>query len=33
MIRPGRNIAIRVPLHLWDSTVALYRDRAHDQAN
>lgn len=27
MIRPGRNIAIKVPLHCWDETVAFYRDR------
>jgi hypothetical protein len=27
MIRPGRNIAIKVPLHRWDETVAFYRDR------
>ncbi|MEM7722068.1 MAG: hypothetical protein AAF376_06810 [Pseudomonadota bacterium] len=26
-IRPGRNIALKVPLHLWDETVAYYRDR------
>ncbi|MFN3209672.1 MAG: hypothetical protein ACE369_11885 [Roseovarius sp.] len=24
---PGRNIAIKVPAHLWDETVAFYRDR------
>ncbi len=27
MIRPGKNIAIKVPLHRWDDTVAYYRDR------
>jgi len=27
MIEPGRNIAIKVPLHKWDETVAFYRDR------
>ncbi|MGJ3261773.1 MAG: hypothetical protein ACFE0R_00920 [Salinarimonas sp.] len=27
MIGPGRNIAIKVPLHRWDETVAFYRDR------
>lgn len=27
MIRPGRNIAIKVPPHRWDETVAFYRDR------
>lgn len=26
-IRPGRNIAIKVPLHKWEETVAFYRDR------
>ncbi|MEM7643753.1 MAG: hypothetical protein AAF366_14650 [Pseudomonadota bacterium] len=26
-LRPGRNIAIKVPLHRWDETVAFYRDR------
>lgn len=26
-IRPGRNIAIKVPLHRWADTVAFYRDR------
>lgn len=26
-IRPGQNIAIKVPLHKWDETVAFYRDR------
>ncbi len=28
MIEPGKNIAIKVPLHKWDETVAFYRDRA-----
>jgi hypothetical protein len=27
MIRPGRNIAIKVPQHQWDDTVAFYRDK------
>lgn len=27
MIRPGKNIAIKVPLYRWDETVAFYRDR------
>lgn len=27
MIDPGRNIAIKVPPHRWDETVAFYRDR------
>ncbi len=27
MIRPGKNIAIKVPLFAWDKTVAFYRDR------
>lgn len=27
MIRPGRNIAIKVPLHRWDAMVAFYRDK------
>lgn len=27
MIEPGRNIAIKVPLHRWSDTVAFYRDR------
>lgn len=27
MITPGKNIAIKVPLHLWDETIAFYRDR------
>src|SRR5690606_15840468 len=26
-ITPGRNIAIKVPLHNWADTVAFYRDR------
>lgn len=26
-IRPGKNIAIKVPLHLWQEAVAFYRDR------
>ncbi|GAB3064725.1 hypothetical protein [Stenotrophomonas tumulicola] len=26
-IKPGKNIAIKVPLHKWASTVAFYRDR------
>ncbi len=26
-IRPGKNIAIKVPLHKWDATIAFYRDR------
>lgn len=26
-MRPGKNIAIKVPLHQWDATVAYYRDR------
>lgn len=26
-IRPGKNIAIKVPLHKWDETVAYYRDK------
>lgn len=26
-IRPGRNIAIKVPQHRWHETVAFYRDR------
>ena len=26
-IRPGRNLAIKVPLHRWQETVAFYRDR------
>lgn len=25
-IRPGKNIAIKVPLHKWQETVAFYRD-------
>lgn len=28
MLKPGRNIAIKVPLHRWDEMVAFYRDRA-----
>lgn len=27
MVRPGRNIAIKVPLHRWQETVAFYRDK------
>ena len=27
MIDPGKNIAIKVPLHKWEETVAFYRDR------
>jgi hypothetical protein len=27
MIRPGKNIAIKVPLHRWAEPVAFYRDR------
>jgi hypothetical protein len=27
MIEPGKNIAIKVPLHKWAETVAFYRDR------
>lgn len=26
-ITPGRNIAIKVPLHRWEETVAYYRDK------
>lgn len=26
-INPGKNIAIKVPLHRWTETVAFYRDR------
>ena len=26
-IRPGKNIAIKVPLYKWDETVAFYRDK------
>lgn len=26
-IRPGQNIAIKVPLHKWAETVAFYRDK------
>ena len=29
MIEPGKNIAIKVPLHKWDETVAFYRDRVN----
>jgi hypothetical protein len=28
MIRPGKNIALKVPIHQYDETVAFYRDRA-----
>lgn len=28
MIRPGQNIAIKVPLHRYEETVRFYRDRA-----
>jgi hypothetical protein len=27
LVRPGQNIAIKVPLHRYDETVAFYRDR------
>jgi extradiol dioxygenase family protein len=27
MLRPGKNIAIKVPLHRWIETVSFYRDR------
>lgn len=27
MIRPGQNIAVKVPLHRYEDTVAFYRDR------
>ena len=27
MIGPGKNIAIKVPLHKWQESVAFYRDR------
>jgi len=27
MLKPGSNIAIKVPLYRWDETVAFYRDR------
>ena len=27
MLKPGRNIAIKVPLHRWDETLAFYRDK------
>lgn len=26
-MKPGKNIAIKVPLHRWEDTVAFYRDR------
>ncbi|WP_264210693.1 hypothetical protein [Leisingera thetidis] len=26
-MEPGKNIAIKVPLHLWEDTVAFYRDK------
>ncbi|TYC69088.1 VOC family protein [Stappia sp. BW2] len=26
-MEPGRNIAIKVPLHRWEETVAFYRDK------
>lgn len=26
-LRPGKNIAIKVPDHLWDETLTYYRDR------
>ena len=26
-LTPGKNIAIKVPLHRWEETVAFYRDR------
>jgi catechol 2,3-dioxygenase-like lactoylglutathione lyase family enzyme len=26
LIEPGKNIAIKVPLHRWEETVAFYRD-------
>ena len=26
-MEPGKNLAIKVPLHKWDETVAFYRDR------
>lgn len=26
-MKPGRNIAIKTPLHRWEETVAFYRDR------
>jgi hypothetical protein len=28
MIGPGKNIAVKVPLHKWQESVAFYRDRA-----
>lgn len=27
MIRPGKNIAIKVPMHKWSETIEYYRDR------
>ncbi|NWG46629.1 MAG: hypothetical protein HXY25_08795 [Alphaproteobacteria bacterium] len=27
MLKPGKNIAIKVPLYKWNETVAFYRDR------
>jgi len=27
MLEPGKNIAIKVPLHKWEETIAFYRDR------
>lgn len=27
MIKPGENIAMKVPRHRWEETVAFYRDR------
>lgn len=27
MIKPGRNIAIKVPRHKWEETVVYYRDK------
>ncbi|MCF4097402.1 hypothetical protein [Maritalea mediterranea] len=38
MIQPGKNIAIKVPLHKWEETVTFYRDRVglkpvQEQAN
>lgn len=27
MIKPGSNIALKVPLYKWDETVAFYRDK------
>ena len=26
-IAPGKNIAIKVPLHKWEDTIAFYRDK------